>query len=167
MNTEFVVLRIVHIAFGAFWVGSALFLVLILEPRLKTLGPTIQRPVMGALMPVMGPALGISGVITIAAGVYLALRLRWGHLDTFLDTGWGWAILVGFMASVGAMSSGVTTGVMANRMSRLGREIEGRPPTPEEAGQLQRLAARLTLLGRTTAVLLLIAVAAMASARYV
>ncbi len=46
MDLEMVVLRILHIVFGVFWVGSAFFLVLILEPRLRALGPEIQRPAM-------------------------------------------------------------------------------------------------------------------------
>ena len=43
---------------------------------------------------------GVAAVVTIAAGVTLALRLRWGHLDTFLSTGWGWAILIGFISTI-------------------------------------------------------------------
>ena len=167
MSIEFVVLRIIHIVFGSFWVGSALFFVIILEPRLRSLGPDIQRPVMGALEPVLGPALGTSGLVTIVAGVYMALRLRWGNLDTFLDTGWGWAILIGSAAAVAAYSLGIATAVLSSRMARLGRSIEGRPPTPEEAGQLASLAARLSLLARGAAVLLVVAVSAMASARFV
>jgi uncharacterized membrane protein len=167
MNVEFVVLRLIHIVFGVFWAGSALFMAIILEPRLRALGPAIQRPVMGAIVPMVGRLVATSAVITMVAGIYMALRLRWGHLDQFLDTGWGWAILIGFVASVLAFSSGITTLVLADRVGRLGREIEGRPPTPEEAGQMQRLAARLPRLGRTTAALVLIAVGAMASARFV
>ena len=37
MNVEMVVLRLLHIVFGVFWVGSALFLAAILEPRLRAL----------------------------------------------------------------------------------------------------------------------------------
>ena len=55
-----VVLRIVHIVFGMFWAGTAVFLAVILDPRLRSLGPEVQRPVMGAIAPIMGPALGIS-----------------------------------------------------------------------------------------------------------
>ena len=40
-------------------------------------------------MPVMVPSMLGSATVTIAAGLFLALRLRWGHLDTFFDTGWG------------------------------------------------------------------------------
>lgn len=55
-----VVLRIVHIVLGMFWAGSAVFLAVILEPRHRSLGPEVQRPVMGAIAPVVGPALGIA-----------------------------------------------------------------------------------------------------------
>jgi hypothetical protein len=70
-----------------------------------------------------------SASITIAAGTYLALRLRWGNLDNFLDTGWGWAILIGFVATMGAYASGITISVNGRRLVRLGESIEGRPPT--------------------------------------
>jgi len=167
METELVVVRLLHIVFGVFWAGSSVFLALILEPRLRALGPAIQRPVTEALMPVLGPALAISSTITIVAGVYLALRLRWGHLDRFLDTGWGWAILIGFVVSIPAFAAGVATGVQAKRMQHLGGVIEGRSPTGEEVGELQRLDARITFLGRATAGLVLVAVGSMASARFV
>ena len=167
MNFEMIILRLLHIVFGVFWAGSAIFFAFILQPRLRTLDPAVQRPVMGALVPVMGPALIGSAVITILAGITLALRLRWGHLDTFLSTGWGWAILIGFVVSIGALSSGVTTIVKANRMLSLGRSIGGRPPTPEEANELQGISARLPRMARTTAILVLIAVGAMAAARFV
>ncbi|MDA0988293.1 MAG: hypothetical protein O2783_04030 [Chloroflexi bacterium] len=51
-------------------------------------------------------------------------------------------------------------------MIRMGDAIHGRPPTPDEMAGMMRLSARLTLLGRTTAVLVLISLVTMASARY-
>ena len=167
MNVEFVIVRVVHIGFGVFWAGSALFMAIILEPRLRALGPAIQRPVMAALVPIMGPAMAISAIITMGAGVYLVIRLRGSRLDEFFDTGWGWAIFIGFVASVAAFAAGLTTMALANRMLRMGREMEGRPPTPEEAGQLQRLAGLVPHLARAAAALVLIAVVTMASARFV
>jgi hypothetical protein len=166
LNEEFI-LRILHIVFGVFWAGSAIFLAAILEPRLRALGPAVQGPVMRALIPVMVPAILFSATITIAAGITLALRLRWDHLDTFLDTGWGWAILIGFVASVVAYIVGMMISAAGRRMAALGASIEGRPPTPEEGGQLQHLSSRLTLYGRSNAVLAVIAVGSMASARFI
>ena len=164
MQLDIVVLRLLHIGFGVFWVGSALFLVLILEPRLRALGPTIQRPVMGALARVMGPALGVSGLITIAAGLTLFFQLPRGGLDRLFADAWAWAIFIGFLATVLAYGAGLVLGITTNRLAGLGKSIEGRPPTPEEGGQLQRLSARAVLMGRLVAGL---AVGAMASARFV
>ena len=41
MNAEFVILRLLHILFGVFWTGTALFMAVILEPRLRALGSAI------------------------------------------------------------------------------------------------------------------------------
>lgn len=79
----------------------------------------------------------------------------------------GWAILIGFVVSVAAFVLGLLTAAAGKRMVALGASIAGRPPSPEEAGQLQSLFARLHLFGRTNAVLVIIAVGTMASARFV
>ncbi len=42
MNEEFAILRILHIVFGVFWAGSAIFLATILEPRLRALDPAAR-----------------------------------------------------------------------------------------------------------------------------
>lgn len=163
-----VFLRMLHIGFGTFWVGSVLFFVLLLEPRLRALGPTIQRPVMGTLMRVMPPALMLSSALSLATGVALTLKMRWGFLDTFFATGWGWAILIGSIGAVAAMIVGFgLLPVVTIRMQRLGRSIEGRPPTADEARQLDRLNSRIMFLARSNSALLVISLGAMASARFV
>jgi len=56
MDLGLITLRVLHIVSGVFWVGGVFFFTLILEPRLRALGPTIQRPAMQSITPVMGPA---------------------------------------------------------------------------------------------------------------
>ena len=165
MDADIILARILHFAFGVFWAGTAFFMAVILEPRLRALGPTIQRPVMVAIFPVMVPAMMLSGTITIASGLYLLVNL-WGGMDVFLDSDWGKAIFVGLIAAALAFASGITTSVQGKKMIRMGDAIQGRAPTPEEIAGLTRLSSQLGLLGRTTAVLVLIAIVAMASARY-
>jgi hypothetical protein len=168
MDSVMVSLRILHIGFGTFWVGSDLFVVLLLEPRLRALGPDIQRPVMRALTRVMPPIMMLSSVVTLATGVALTLKMRWDFLDTFLASGWGWAILIGFIMAVVAMivGFGLLPAVTA-RMERVARSIEGRQPSAEEALELDRLNARIVLLARSNSALLLIALGTMAAARFV
>ncbi len=124
-------------------------------------------PVMGALAPVMAKVMLTAASITIIAGVILVLRLRSGHLDTIFDTGWGWAMLIGFLASIGAFTTGLMTSALAKRMVALGGAIAGRAPTPEEGAEMQSLSARLPRIGRATAIMSLVAIGSMAAARFV
>ena len=80
MNIEFMTLRIIHIVSGAFWVGSALFVVLFLLPRLGSLSPGTRGQVLEEIVVRWSTVTGFAALVTIAAGVTLALRLRWGHL---------------------------------------------------------------------------------------
>ncbi len=168
MDPLMVSLRVFHIVFGTILVGNAVFLALILGPKLRVLGPPVQGPVMSALMPLFIKVQATSVVVIYVTGVYITLKLLGSSLDTFFSTGWGWAILFGTIATIAATIVGFGISVpTSNRMNNLGRSFQGRPPTPEEMGQMQRLGARLTTLGNINAVLALIALGAMAAARYV
>ncbi len=161
------VLRIVHVVFGIYIAGSYLFLVPILEPRLKRLGPAIQGPVMRALMPILTPINAISFIIIIGTGMAMTFIMRSGALNTLFVTAWGWAIIVGFVVTIAAGVVGfgflMTTGM---RMDKLGRSIEGRAPTSEEGQQLQQLSHRVETLSRVNLVLIVIALATMVASRY-
>ncbi len=162
------VLRIVHIIFGIYVAGSYLFLVPILEPRLRRLGPSIQGPVMRAIMPPLAVVNGISFVALIGTGVAMTLMLRAGALDSLVTTSWGWVIVIGLLATLGATFVGfgllIPTGI---RMDKLGSGIAGRPPSPEEGRQLHALSNRVEALSRANFALIVIALATMIVARYV
>lgn len=165
--TTLMILRIVHVIFGIYIAGSYLFLVPILEPRLKRLGPAIQGPVMRALMPILTPINGISFIVIIGTGVAMTLIMRSGALNTLFVTAWGWAIIIGLTATVAAGVVGfgflMPRGM---RMDKLGRSIEGRAPTPDEGKQLERLSAQVETLSRVNLVLIVIALATMIASRY-
>ncbi len=168
MDGLMVLLRILHIVSGVFWVGTLFFMEIILEPRLRALGPTMQNPVMGALMPVLMPVNIVNATITILSGVAMTLIMRGSALGTFLATGWGWAILLGFVTTIAAAVVGFGFVVPAGlRLGKLGQSIQGRPPSPDEAQQMGQLSARIRTLTRIIFVLLIIAVGTMAAARFV
>jgi len=83
MDPLLVFLRIPHIVFGVLLVGSILFLTLFLEPRLRPLGPAIQNPVMGALMPILTPVQLGSYIITLVTGIIITLIMRGNTLSTY------------------------------------------------------------------------------------
>ena len=148
-------------------VGTDIFVTLMLLPRLKALGSDIERTVMAALTR-LPPAMMLSSIITAITGVVLAGMMRGWRLNWVLTSGWGLAILVGFIGT--AVSLFVGFGLLPPvtiRYDKLSRSIEGRAPTSDESRQLQQLAARGTALMRINTVLLIIVVIAMAVARFV
>ena len=167
MDVDMVVLRLVHIVFGAFWAGAALFMAFVVIPKVQALGPAVAVPVFAALGKIVGPLLVGSGVITVAAGITLSLRLRWNSLDAWFDTGWGWAIALGFVAALVALTVGTRAALLARSMAAMGAGMAGREPTPEEMGRMRSTSQRLMKLGRIGSILVLIALGTMASARFV
>lgn len=164
---EFIILRIVHIVTGSFWVGSAVFLSFILEPQVRALGPAIHKPVMATIGKVAGPIMLGAGLITVLAGITLAFRVR--PIDNWFveGDGWGWAIGLGFVVSITAMGFGSMTAMTVKKMSALGASMGDGPPTPDQVATMQELGGRLVRYSRIATVLVVIAVASMASARFV
>ena len=160
-------LRLIHVIAGIFVGGTYLFLVPILEPRLKRLGPAIQGPVMSALMPILTPIMGASFVVLFGTGTAMTLMVRQGNLSQLVTTAWGWDILLGIIATIVIFIVGfgilTPTGI---RMEKLGRSIEGRAPSPEEGQRLHQLSVRIEKLSRINFVFVLIALATMVIARY-
>ncbi len=167
MDPLMIVLRVVHIGAGVVWVGGALFLVLVLAPRLKRLGPAVQGPVMAAIVPVFVPMFSYAALLVIGSGIWIALKLRWGVLDRFFADEWGYAILAAFVLTVAGLGLAMTVSRSAmNAAMALGASMQGRPPTPEEGMQMGAIQGRITWSTRATTGLLVLAVIAMASARW-
>ena len=160
-------LRLLHVIFSIYLAGSMIFNVLVLSPRLKRLGPAIQRPVMGALTPIMIALNATSFIVIVATGIPMTFMARNSSLSALVTTGWGWDIIIGIIATIVAAVVGfgiiVPTGV---RLGKLGASIAGRGPTPEEGQQLQGLSAKLEKLSRVNFTLIVVALATMVIARY-
>ncbi|MSQ33205.1 MAG: hypothetical protein EXR60_02110 [Dehalococcoidia bacterium] len=168
MDNWLIILRILHIVFGVLLIGNVLFMTLFLQHRLKKLGPAVMMPVMSAILPVVTPAQIASYAVILGSGTAIALILRHASLGTFFASGWGWAILIGFVAFVaaGIVGFGIVTPA-GMRLTKLGGSIKGRPPTPEEGARMQALGARVTKWSRVNVGLALVILGAMASARFV
>ena len=160
-------LRLLHVVFSIYLAGSVTFSVLVLGPRLKRLGPTIQGPVMSAIMPIMIVLNATSFIVIAATGIPMTFMARSSSLGDLFTTGWGLDIVIGIIATIAATIVGfgiiVPTGM---RQGKLGVSIAGRAPTPEEGQQLQELSAKLEKLTRINFVLVVIALATMVIAPY-
>ncbi len=169
MATLVVVLRLLHILAGVFWVGAALFMTFMVGPTLKQVGPS-AGPVMaelnrrrysdwlfGAAVVVLGSGLALLWIVSAH------LSRRWLLSDM------GITLEVGAVAAVLAIVIGATRiRPMSSRMASLQRAIamEKRPPTPVEQAAIGAMLGNLTAWSTRTAVLLVVAAGAMGVARY-
>ena len=166
MDIELILVRTIHLGFGAVWFGAAVFAAAILEPRLRQLGPDAQRALLDSLMSAFDKVMNVTGAITIAAGVYLMLRLRWGSLGTLHETDWGRSMSLALVVTVIAMGTGAMASVNRKRMAQLGASAGEQAQTPEETARMESLALRSRRYLRATVILLFVAVVMMAAARY-
>ena len=160
-------MRILHIVFGSFWVGATVFNVLILEPRLRRLGPGHLNPVMGAIMPVVVPAMISSGLIVIFTGFVLTFTL-WGTLADLFTTTAGLVLLVGTVTSIGSAVVGLSILTPSGiRITTISKNLAGREPNAGELTELKRLSRRMETFTRVNFLFLVIALVTMSIMRYV
>jgi hypothetical protein len=164
------VLRIIHIVAGVFWVGSAMFAALLLAPALRGAGPASGQ-VMNQLVKVqkMPIAMMISSLLTIAAGIWLMMIDSAGSAGVWMKSSTGRTFGLGAVLAILAFVLGMTVNSpAAKRLGALGAAAAARggPPTAEEAAQMQRLQGRMSVASQIVTLLLVLATGAMAIARY-
>lgn len=170
MDVYMLILRLIHILAGVFWAGAMFFTVGLLIPTVAASGPEggrfMQRLVMQARLPMV---MGIAGGLTILSGLAMYERVSGGFQLAWIGTGTGLTLTIGGLAGLLAAVSGGLTGSAGMRLGALMKQIEtkGGPPTPDQLAELQGLQKRMRSVSLWTAILLLVAVVAMALARYV
>jgi len=170
MQVLLVALRLLHIVFGVFWAGALFLWVTFVAPSIRDAGPDgmkvaqqiIRRGYLNILPAIAG--------LTMLAGATLywldarALRGVW------LASGMGRTLTAGAAAALIAFAIGMQ--VVRRSMVRIVALGQGLPKLSEgperqaRMAEIEKLRARATIGGQWVAGLLLIAVAAMATARY-
>lgn len=169
MNLLMIVLRVIHIFSGVFWVGASFFNLGFLQPTVRATGSEGQKVMQH-----------LSGHTRFTLTAYTAATL------TLLS---GWTMywnLFGFRLSILSTASGLvlTAGAVAGtiawliaiilvrgamgQMQTLGGAIQaqGGAPTAEQASQLQAIGGRLTSMGQWAAIFMVIALLGMSTAQY-
>jgi uncharacterized membrane protein len=157
-DIAFIVLaRAIHVIAGVTWAGAMFLLAMAILPAARAAG---GGPWFGALMRRVGPASGISALLTVLSGIYLFFGLH-AH-DATLG---GWVLRAGAIAALLAMVLGFVLGRPAGlELARLQQSGEG---TPEQRARIALLGRRVALSVRATAGLMLVSVLAMGVFRYV
>ena len=169
MNIVTILLRLIHIAAGMFWVGGSVMTIGFIQPTANGMGSEgakfMQRLTGPSRLPFF---MNLAAPLATLAG----LTLYWmdsGFRPEWIVTGPGLGFTVGGMAGIAAFILGVVVmGPTSVQMGALGKEIQaaGEPPTPAQVSRMQMLQGRLHQGGLWGTVLLVVAVAAMSVARY-
>lgn len=164
-------LRLAHILAGTFWVGSAITFAGFIYPAVRASGPAGPR-VMRQLMVHRRLTLGfsISAAITVLSGVAMYALIGAGGFAAWMHSRMGATLGVGAVAALVAATIG--SGVAApagRRLQMLSSQMATATgaPSPEHVAELARTQTMLGRASVASAVLLTIAAAAMAAARYV
>lgn len=168
-----IILRLVHILGGIFWVGATLFLAYFLMPAARAAGPSAGA-VMSQLMERRRLQLWINVAMTLAilAGIALyAIDSRisgggFGRSATGMTLGVGALLAVAAAGVGGAVGrpTGRKLGEIARRMQEAQRV--GGPPPPELVAEAQPLQEKLSRALTIMSWLLVLSATTMAIARY-
>ncbi len=166
MDVLAIVLRIIHIVSGVFWVGGAALFFFYVEPAITKLGPDAEKFVDEVINRRKAPIyFATFSTLTVLAGVILYWR-DFGGIDTSPT---GLAFGVGGLAAIIAWLGGnLLIPKTLGQLGAIGAEIKaaGGPPSDALMARMHATQERLRLIGLVDIVLLVFAVVAMASARY-
>lgn len=171
MNVYVVLLRLVHILSGMFWIGGALLVSWFLLPAVQAAGPAGGSVMQKFAGDRRAPTwLAWAAVLTVLAGLLLFWEVSGQGSSTWVSSPQGITISIGATLGIIAAVLGVAIGGPTTRkVVSLGGSIAatGQPPTPEQAAQIGALQKRSAVTIRWVSILGAVAVACMAIAEYV
>lgn len=164
-----IVLRIIHILAGIFWVGFAMVNLGFLQPSIRATGTEGQKVIQHLTQKTkLMFSVYTAATLTMVTGVIQYGIISQFRLE-FLSSGWGLILTIGSVAGVIAwiLAVFVVRGIF-NQLGQTGRQLQsqGENPDPQLLQQLQELGARLGMVGKTTLSIMIISVIGMAAARY-
>lgn len=165
-----VVLRLIHIIGGVFWVGTVFFITWFLNPAVRSTGQpgliVMQEVMMRRKMSVyLMTAMGL----TVLSGLTMYARMSMITHGTWASTTNARVLGLGALcAIIGGAIGGSISKKTGLRMAAIGQAIQqqGGPPTDAQKAEIGALQDKMQSAMRIVALLLVVAVACMASARY-
>ena len=164
------ILRLLHIVFGVFWAGSAIYFALFIIPALKASGPEGVKFMQQLGKTGFPVVIMVSAMITIVAGILLIWKLSGGFQPIWFSTMYSKVLTTGGALALIAFIIGFTVNrPAADKINNISQAVakQGSPPTSEQMQQLMSLRKRIFTGSNYIAALLIIAVIAMSIFRYV
>jgi uncharacterized membrane protein len=166
MNYLVIVLRLIHIVSGVFWVGSSIMFGLFVGPGVQATGEAGQK-FMAHLVNKAKINARITGaaILTVLAGGGLYWIDSDGLTSAWQHTGPGYGFGIGALFALVGLFFGIQIGRNTEALVKIGEQVQGKP-TPEQMTQIQAAQKRLGTVGPITTISLILALVCMATARY-
>lgn len=170
-HATIVALRLVHIVMGALWVGAVIFVARFLMPSLQAAGGPVAGAVMDQLMKHKMPRFMMGAMaLTILSGLGLMYMVSGGFGHDWFVSRMGHVISIGAALAIAGSLVGVAVNMPTSK--KIAAIVEsakaaGGPPSAAQQAELAALQKKMAGGTKATAVLLGLAAAAMAVARYV
>ena len=166
-----IILRVIHVLFGVFWAGTAMFNAFFLIPAVRALGPNggaVMQEIAGKRkLPIY---FLVAGILTVLSGIALYWHDSQGFGNGFMRSGGGMTFGIGGAIALITLLLGLfVVTPLAVHAGALGGAIAagGKPPTPEQAAEMKGLQMKLGKMAAVAATLLTLTTIAMAVARYI
>jgi uncharacterized membrane protein len=170
LDTMMVIMRIVHIFAGVFWVGSTFLLLRYIEPTAAATGDS-GRDFMRyfGTKTNFSPAMGLAGLLSVLSGLVMYYIIFDGSTDA-LGSGYGLSLTIGAISGILALIVGLMfQGRSSMKMKAVMAEMEAAdgPPSPEQLAVMKAGSEQIALGTRIGAVLMTIALLGMSIAQYI
>jgi uncharacterized membrane protein len=170
MTELFLGVRVLHIMFGAMWLGAAVFVSLLLVPAMRDAGPDAGKVMLGLGKRRIDLFIGSISGLTVLTGLWLYWRYTDGFNPAFIRSAGAHIFATG--GALGVLAAVLAGSVVVKNMKRaiaLLKEIEktdaaARPALMARIAQHRQKAGTG---GRIVMVLLLITITLMALGHYV
>ena len=168
MQAELMVLRVVHIVGGVFWVGAMTFNAFLLGPAMAAAGPAAGPVAVNLVKRKVTTVMPLSAILTMLAGLRLMMITSTGFSRDYFSQPNGMTYAVGAVfAILGFVVGMVVTRPAMMKVASLGAAAASDETTRERIGaELRSMQERARSSNMIVSALLLIAAACMAVARY-
>ncbi len=165
MDILVIVLRLIHVLAGVFWVGGAIISTFFLAPTAAATGEVGQK-FMSHLMTQarINVRFMIASILTVLSGAWLYWLDSGGLTSGWISSGAGWGFGLGAVFALIGAGVGSMVGRNAARMGKIAGEAHGKP-TPAQVMEMQAAQRQMTMASRLSTIALVIALALMATAR--
>jgi uncharacterized membrane protein len=168
MNYLVLLLRILHIGAGVFWVGGVLIMTFFVSPTVGATAESGQKFVVHLMNNVKFSArMSAAAGLTILAGFLLYWIDSDGFSSAWMRSGPGIGFGIGAVFALVGFIYGILLGRTMKAMAQAGARLsQGGPPSSEQMAQMQSLRNQQVSYSKISAITLILSVVLMAIARY-